>query len=157
MTVTATGRNRRTTRQRAAVAKALAERAEFVSAQELHGLMGESGVRVGLTTVYRALQDLERAGGADVVRDDAGERLYRHRPGAGHRHYLVCRGCRRDEPLDADVIEEWVAAVVRSRGFAEVEHTLELTGLCADCRDGGVEYGGEHGGGEPHPSHVVPS
>ncbi|KUH39582.1 MULTISPECIES: Fur family transcriptional regulator [Streptomyces] len=152
MTVTATGRNRRTTRQRVAVAAALAERAEFVSAQELHGLMSDSGVRVGLTTVYRALQDLERAGGADVVRDDAGERLYRHRPGAGHRHYLVCRSCRRDEPLDTGVIEEWVAAVVRSRGFAEVEHTLELTGLCADCRNGG-----EHGGGKSPPSHVIPS
>jgi Fur family ferric uptake transcriptional regulator len=138
------GTNRRMTRQRSAVAKALAERAEFVSAQELHGVMGESGVHVGLTTVYRALQDLERAGGADVVRDEVGERLYRHRPGAGHRHYLICRRCRRDEPLDTDVIEEWVAAVVRSRGFAEVEHTLELTGVCADCRDGA-----EHGGGDP--------
>ncbi|WP_228980694.1 Fur family transcriptional regulator [Streptomyces sp. DH12] len=146
MSATATrtnGTNRRMTRQRAAVAKALAERGEFVSAQELHGVMGESGVHVGLTTVYRALQDLERAGGADAVRDEVGERLYRHRPGAGHRHYLICRRCRRDEPLDTEVIEEWVAAVVRSRGFADVEHTLELTGVCADCR-GGAEHGGGH-------------
>jgi Fur family ferric uptake transcriptional regulator len=135
--VTATETNRRTTRQRAAVAKALVDHAEFVSAQELHEVMGRSGIRVGLTTVYRALQDLERAGRADVVRDTVGEKLYRCRPEAEHRHYLICRRCRRDEPLDTDVVEEWVAAVVRSTGFTEVEHTLELTGICDGCRNGG--------------------
>jgi Fur family ferric uptake transcriptional regulator len=86
--------------------------------------------------VYRALQYLERAGAADVVRDDVGERLYRHRPGAGHRHYLICRRCRRNQLLDADVVERWVAEAVRSTGFAEVEHTLELTGICGGCRSG---------------------
>ncbi|MFG2563438.1 transcriptional repressor [Streptomyces sp. NPDC048496] len=75
MTVTTVETNRRMTRQRATVEKALADRAEFVSAQELHGSMSESGIRVGLTTVYRALQDLERSGAADVVRDVVGERL----------------------------------------------------------------------------------
>ncbi|MFV2118534.1 Fur family transcriptional regulator [Streptomyces sp. Act-28] len=149
MAVTATGRNGRTTRQRAAVAKALADRAEFVSAQELHGVMGESGIRVGLTTVYRALRSLERAGRADVVRDDVGERLYRHRPEAGHRHYLRCRRCRRDQLLDTDVVEDWVAAVVRSAGFADVEHTLELTGICADCQEG------EGRGEADHPAPLV--
>lgn len=58
--------------------------------------MGEAGVRVGLTTVYRALQDVERAGTADVV---------------------------------------------RSTGFADVEHTLELTGICAGCRSGADDGG----------------
>lgn len=124
------------TRQRVAVGQALADCAGFVSAQEFHVLMGEAGVRVGLTTVYRALQDLERAGATDVVRDDVGERPYRHRPGAGHRHYLICRRCRRNQFLDADVVERWVAEVVRSTGFADVEHTLELTGICDGCRSG---------------------
>ncbi|GAA2529935.1 MULTISPECIES: Fur family transcriptional regulator [Streptomyces] len=137
MTVTPPETNRRTTRQRAAVEQALADHAEFVSAQQLHGTMSESGVRVGLTTVYRALQALEQSGAADVVRDEVGERLYRYRrPEAGHCHYLLCRRCRRHEPLDTDAVEEWVAAVVRSSGFADVEHTLELTGICAGCRNG---------------------
>ncbi|MET9512411.1 Fur family transcriptional regulator [Streptomyces flavidovirens] len=125
------------TRQRAAVVQALAERADFVSAQQLHASMAEAGVQVGLTTVYRALQGLERAGGADVVRDEVGERLYRHRPAVGHRHYLICRCCRRGQPLDTDMVEHWIAGVTRTTGFAEVEHTLELTGVCARCRSTG--------------------
>ncbi|WP_374984518.1 Fur family transcriptional regulator [Streptomyces fradiae] len=136
MTVTGAGTSRRTTRRRAAVGRALAGHPGFVSAQELHALMVEAGVRVGLTTVYRALQDLERAGAADVVRDDVGERLYRYRAEAEHRHHLLCRRCRRDVPLDTDVVEDWIAAVVRSTGFADVEHTLELVGVCAGCQTG---------------------
>ncbi|MGW0337233.1 Fur family transcriptional regulator [Streptomyces sp. NPDC003011] len=122
------------TRQRVAVVQALAERARFVSAQQLHASMAEAGVRVGLSTVYRALQGLERTGGADVVRDEVGERLYRHRPAVGHRHYLICRSCRRGQPLDTDVVERWIVRVTQTTGFAEVEHTLELTGVCARCR-----------------------
>ncbi|MGW0464778.1 Fur family transcriptional regulator [Streptomyces sp. NPDC003027] len=122
------------TRQRAAVVQALTERADFVSAQQLHASMAEAGVRVGLTTVHRTLQGLERAGGADVVRDEVGERLYRHRPAVEHRHYLICRCCRRGQQLDTDAVEHWVAQVTQSTGFAEVEHTLELTGVCARCR-----------------------
>ncbi|WP_244258414.1 transcriptional repressor [Streptomyces sp. Tu 2975] len=122
------------TRQRAAVAQALAGCADFVSAQQLHARMADEGIRVGLTTVYRALQDAERTGGADVVRSEIGERRYRHRPAAEHRHYIICRSCRRGEPLDTDVVERWVAHVSRTTGFAEVDHTLELSGVCGNCR-----------------------
>ncbi|MFD6437190.1 Fur family transcriptional regulator, partial [Streptomyces venezuelae] len=64
----------RRTRQRDAVLETLGERAEFVSAQELHALLAGSERAVGLTTVYRALRELDRAGLVDVVRDETGER-----------------------------------------------------------------------------------
>ncbi|MEW2635463.1 Fur family transcriptional regulator [Streptomyces sp. NPDC048389] len=125
---------RRLTRQRAAVAQALAGCADFVSAQQLHARMADKGVRVGLTTVYRALQEAVRTGGADVVRSEVGERRYRHRPAAEHRHYIICRDCLHGEALDTDVVERWVGQVARTTGFAEVDHTLELSGVCGDCR-----------------------
>lgn len=129
----------RTTRQRRAVMRALAVRQDFVSAQELHALLVADGVRIGLTTVYRALRDLEASGGADVVRDDAGERLYRTRPADGHRHYLLCRACGRSRPVDSDVVEEWAGRIASDTGYAGVEHTVELTGICADCQPSGDE------------------
>ncbi|WP_037639858.1 Fur family transcriptional regulator [Streptomyces bicolor] len=129
----------RTTRQRMAVMRALAGRQDFVSAQDLHALLVADGVRIGLTTVYRALRDLEASGGADVVRDDAGERLYRTRPADGHRHYLLCRACGRSRPVDSDVVEEWAGRIAADTGYAAVEHTVELTGICADCQPSGDE------------------
>ncbi|MFD4830687.1 Fur family transcriptional regulator [Streptomyces uncialis] len=124
----------RTTRQRAAVLDGLAECQDFVSAQVLHALLTANGTRIGLTTVYRALRTLESVGGVDVVRDDSGERLYRPRRGDGHQHYLICRACGHSRPVDSAVVEKWADRITTDTGFAAVEHTLELSGVCADCQ-----------------------
>ncbi|MFF7602636.1 Fur family transcriptional regulator [Streptomyces mirabilis] len=125
----------RTTRQRMAVLRVLAGCQDFVSAQELHGLLLAGTHTIGLTTVYRALRELEASGGVDVVRDDGGERrLYRQRPADGHRHYLICRCCGRSRPVDSEVVEWWAGRVASDTGFASVEHTVELSGICADCQ-----------------------
>jgi Fur family ferric uptake transcriptional regulator len=106
----------------------------FIGAQALHDTLLSSGTPVGLTTVYRTLSALAEAGRADVVRDSGGERLFRHRPSAEHRHYLLCRGCGLSVVVDSSVVESWAADIAKSSGFADVEHTLEMTGLCADYR-----------------------
>ncbi|MFI1354145.1 Fur family transcriptional regulator [Streptomyces sp. NPDC020898] len=123
----------RMTRQRLAILRALAGCQDFVSAQELHALLVADAQSIGLTTVYRALRDLETEGGVDVVRDEAGGRLYRRRPDDGHRHYLICRCCGSSRPVDSEVVEAWADRIATDTGFAAVQHTVELTGLCTDC------------------------
>ncbi|MGW0140209.1 Fur family transcriptional regulator [Streptomyces calvus] len=124
----------RATRQRAAVLRALHLHDTFVSAQSLHAALAADGVTVGLTTVYRTLRLLAASGHVDVVRDSAGERLYRPRPDDGHRHYAVCRECGLSLAVDSDEVERWVARIARDIGFHAVDHTVELTGLCGRCR-----------------------
>jgi Fur family ferric uptake transcriptional regulator len=124
---------RRRTRQRAAILESLAGCRDFVSASELHALLSSAGVSIGLTTVYRALHDLERADRVDVLRDEAGGRVYRQRPAAGHRHYLICRCCGLSRAVDTDIVERWAERLAADSGFADIEHTLELVGVCADC------------------------
>ncbi|MBW5425475.1 transcriptional repressor [Streptomyces sp. BG9H] len=124
----------RRTPQRTAVLETLGRCREFVSAQELHALLAGDGSAVGLTTVYRALRALDRAGLVDVVRDETGERLYLRRPTDEHRHYLICRRCGRSQPVDARDVEAWAERLGETTGFAELEHTLELSGVCRPCR-----------------------
>lgn len=126
------GRLRRT-RQREAVLAALAGAGDFVSARELHQRLSAGGVAVGLATIYRSLHDLAQLGRLDVVREESGERRYRQRPTDGHRHYVICRRCGRSEAIEAEAVERWAARLTRTTGFREVEHTLELTGVCAGC------------------------
>ncbi|WP_438302596.1 Fur family transcriptional regulator [Streptomyces sp. HUAS TT11] len=125
---------RRSTWQRAAVLRTLRDRPGFISAKELHAALASRGTTVGLSTVYRTLQALERAGRLDVVRDRTGERLYRPRPVDGHRHYLVCRLCGLSLPVAAETVERWADGVAATTGFADVEHIVELTGICFQCR-----------------------
>lgn len=124
----------RTTRQRAAVLRALGNCPDFVSAQMLHARLVTTDLAVGLTTVYRALRHLEAAGDVDVVRDESGERLYRRRTTDDHQHYLMCRSCGRSRPVDSDVVEKWADWIGETSGFAAVQHTVELTGVCANCQ-----------------------
>ncbi|GHE15103.1 Fur family transcriptional regulator [Streptomyces alanosinicus] len=123
----------RTTQQRRAVTRALVDCQDFVSAQKLYALLVAGDHAIGLTTVYRALHELEADGSVDVVRDDTGGRLYRLRPADGHRHYLMCRDCGRSRPVDSEAVEEWASRITADTGFTAVEHTVELTGICTDC------------------------
>lgn len=127
----------RLTPQRAEVLRALAMCEDFVSAQLLHAGLLAAGSRVGLSTVYRTLTALAAVGRADVIRDTNGERLFRHRPGTAHRHYLVCRVCGLSRSVESAAVEAWADHVARTSGFADVRHTVELTGTCATCRAAG--------------------
>ncbi|MET8623806.1 Fur family transcriptional regulator [Kitasatospora sp. NPDC004669] len=123
----------RPTPQRTEILQALAHCQEFISAQLLHTGLLAAGTRVGLSTVYRTLTALAAAGRADVVRDANGERLFRYRPDDDHRHYLLCRQCGISIPVDAGPVETWADQIARTSGFADVQHTVELAGICTGC------------------------
>jgi len=105
----------------------------FASAQGLHAALPADGSRIGLTTIYRRLHELERAGLVDVARDERGERLYRLRTGRDHRHYLFCRACGRSVPVQSGPVEQWASTVGPAAGFRDVDHVLELRGVCERC------------------------
>lgn len=122
----------RNTRQRSAVAALLAEVDGFHSAQDLHMMLRERSIRIGLTTVYRTLQALADAEEIDVMRPPGGEHLYRRCSG-GHHHHLVCRTCGRTVEVVGPTVETWADKVAAQHGYTDVSHTLEIFGTCADC------------------------
>jgi Fur family transcriptional regulator, ferric uptake regulator len=123
----------RSTRQKRALAAALASSARFRSAQDLHADLRAGGERVGLTTVYAQLKALAGSGDVDVLRASDGESLYRRCATAGHHHHVVCRHCGRTAEVEGTAVEAWVARVTAELEFADVDHTLELVGTCARC------------------------
>ena len=123
----------RRTRQRAAVDEVLDEVDDFVSAQELHQMLRARGSRVGLATVYRALQTLADHGRVDVLRSDAGEAVYRRCDQPDHHHHLVCRSCGAAVEISRPAVEAWAEDVARAHGYVDVTHTVEIFGLCPRC------------------------
>lgn len=126
----------RGTRQRAAIADAMNEVESFLSAQELHALLKQRGVSIGLTTVYRNLQAMAERGEVDVVRRSDGEAVYRMCATDDHHHHLVCRSCGFSVEIENDEVERWTERAARRHGFSEVSHDLELFGLCGACSTG---------------------
>jgi Fur family ferric uptake transcriptional regulator len=121
------------TKQRAEVLGALAATDEFRSAQAWHEHLRARGSTIGLATVYRTLQSLAEAGAVDAVLSGEGESLYRRCDEGEHHHHLRCRQCGAAVEIEGPGVEEWAAAVAAKHGYARIEHTIELTGICADC------------------------
>ena len=123
---------RRPTRQRAAIASALAGATEFRSAQEIHADLAAAGTRVGLATVYRNLQAMAGDGEVDLIRTLDGEAVYRS-CSTSHHHHVVCRSCGLAVEVTGDAVERWAEAVAAAHGFTAVRHTVEMDGVCAAC------------------------
>ncbi len=122
----------RATRQRAAVRLLLESTDDFRSAQDLHAQLRTAGEAVGLTTVYRTLQQLADSGEVDVLRTDEGEAVYR-RCSDTHHHHLVCRDCGRTIEVEGPAVERWAQTVAGEHGFVDAAHTVEIFGTCASC------------------------
>lgn len=122
----------RNTWQRSAIRDFLAGVDEFRTASQIHEELKELGDRMGLATVYRALQAMVEAGELDTLRTPDGEAAYR-KCSDGHHHHLVCRECGAAAEIAAEVVEIWAAEVSKRHGFTDVGHEVELYGLCSDC------------------------
>ena len=122
----------RATRQRAAIAALLENLDDFRSAQELHDELRKQGDGIGLTTVYRTLQQMAATGTVDTLRTDTGESVYR-RCSEHHHHHLVCRACGSTIEIQGGQVETWAAEIAREHGFSDVSHTIEIFGLCSKC------------------------
>lgn len=120
------------TARREDVRRALATSEGFRSAQDIYADLRASGSRIGLTTVYRALQTLSQAGEIDVLRTDDGEALYRACRTGEHHHHLVCRVCGRTLEVEGPAVERWAEAVGAEHGFRDVTHLVEIFGTCSD-------------------------
>src|SRR5919198_5712868 len=128
-----TARGRRLTEQRLIVAEALAARREAVSAQELHERLRPRHPRLGLATVYRALEAQVESGMA--------RRLERHGHVSAyiacepeHHHHLVCTRCQKVEDLDETILKPVLRSIDDRHGFAVEHERLDFYGTCSSCR-----------------------
>ncbi len=85
-------------------------------------------------TVYRALDFLIENGLIHRI-----ERMNAfvgcNHPGESHRgFFLICSECGNAEELDGEALSETISTSAARRGFTARDMTLEVTGVCGDCR-----------------------
>lgn len=114
---------------------AIAELGCSVTAREISDLLRERGSGVGLASIYRALDLLDRL---DLVkRFDVGEGIARYEPalpGGDHHHHLVCDSCGTVEPFEDDALEDAIHGLSGKTAFAIAAHDVTLHGECPSCR-----------------------
>jgi Fur family ferric uptake transcriptional regulator len=128
----------RSSAPRAEVVGAIAELGCSVTAREIADLLRERGSGVGLASIYRALDLLDRLG--LVQRFDVGEGTARYEPalpGGDHHHHVVCDSCGTVEPFEDDALEDAIHELSGKTSFTIAAHDVILHGECPACRAGG--------------------
>jgi len=124
---------------RRAVVELLGRQGCCLSAQEVHDRLRAAGPRVGIASVYRALEGLDGLG--LVQRVDLGDGVTRFEPalpGGDHHHHLVCDDCGKVEPFEDPTLEAAIERVADGRGYAVAAHDVVLRGACQDCRPASI-------------------
>ncbi len=124
----------RRTRQGDAVLGVVLGSDNFRSAQDIHAELRAAGETVGLTTVYRHLALLTDEGLLDALQTADGELVYRRCHSEQHHHHVVCRRCGRGSEVELPDLERWAESTAAGLGYSDVTHTVEIFGVCAECR-----------------------
>ncbi len=128
--------NQRYTSGRRSLVTALATAAGPVTIPQLT----ELAPGLAASSAYRNLEVLERCGLVRrIVAPGDHSRWELCEPLVAHHHHLICAGCGTIEDVTLDdsteaIIETALGAIAGKAGFAPAEHTLDLHGICRDCR-----------------------
>jgi Fur family ferric uptake transcriptional regulator len=132
-TLAAAGRRRGGARR--AVLELLARQTCALTAVEVEQALAAERRRVSRASVYRILDELERAG--LVARVETGQAMVRyersHGSGGEHHHHLVCDTCGVVMPFADAALERAIDALSERVALAVSEHEIVLHGACRAC------------------------
>lgn len=103
-------------------------------AEDIYRMLSDGGDEIGLATIYRVLTQFEEAG--LIIRHyfEGGQSIFELNHGTHHDH-LVCVKCGQVKEFVDEVIEERQQEIARLSGFTITDHSLNIYGLCAKCRE----------------------
>ncbi len=104
------------------------------SAQEVYLEFRKKEQRMGLATVYRALEALKREGVVQMRSLANGEGVYSSVQ--NDRHHLTCVQCGQSIPIEECPVHQLEVELQNSYQFKIYYHTLEFFGLCQTCQAG---------------------
>ena len=125
-----------TKQQKAVLACIEAHRDRCVSAAELADELRSRGERVGIATVYRQLEKLERHGHVHKVLTEEGAYYqYCAHDALGNCFLLKCEGCGRIVHVDCGQLIPLYRHLEQEHHFFIIPRRTMLYGRCAVCRE----------------------
>ena len=120
---------------RTAVVETLATLGCSVTAKEIADRLHERGEDVGVASIYRTLDLLDRLRLARRV--DAAEGVARYEPidpSGDHHHHLVCERCGEVVAFEDRDLEHAIERLSHRVDYAIDAHDVTLRGKCPSCR-----------------------
>lgn len=126
----------RFTTERRMILREVSRRHDHFEAEDICLGLRRSGVRVSRASVYRTVPLLVQSGLLRAVHSDEKHSHYERVFGHEHHDHLICTQCGKTVEFRDDGIEETQDRVCAELGFTPTHHRLEITGICAECKQG---------------------
>ncbi len=128
-------RGEKLTKLRRRVLEIVLESHRPMGAYDVLGAMARDGTKPAPPTVYRALDFLRAQGFVHRI-DSRNAFAACFAPDRPHRsHFLLCRACGQAAEIDDAALDSALAGASGRAGFTAESETVEITGLCAECRN----------------------
>ncbi|MBD3414105.1 MAG: transcriptional repressor [Candidatus Aminicenantes bacterium] len=136
------GSGSRWTAPREAILNLLSKTSKHMSAKEIYQALLRIYPGIGLTTVYRTLDLLEKMGFLNKIPLGSGENKYEliTESDQTHHHHLICTQCGKiidytdfvDEELE--LIKKTEKSLKQRHRFQITDHNIEFYGVCEQCQ-----------------------
>lgn len=120
---------------RSAVVTTLADLGCSVTAKEIADRLHERGEEVGVASIYRTLELLDRL--HLTRRVDVAEGVARYEPidpSGEHHHHLVCESCGEVSAFEDPELERTIERLAGRVEYSVAAHDVTLRGECPACR-----------------------
>jgi Fur family transcriptional regulator, ferric uptake regulator len=122
---------------RSAVVETLADLGCSVTAKEIADHLHERGQDVGVASIYRTLELLDKL--RLTRRVDAAEGVARYEPvdpNGEHHHHIVCEVCGEVTAFEDSALERAIDRLAGRVDYTIEGHDVTLRGECPTCRQG---------------------
>src|SRR5665648_616421 len=110
----------------------LAESQFILNPTEVFNLAKKKYPKIGLVTVYRAMEKMESAGLIERVHMPGGcQSFFQARE--GHQHLLICLNCGKAEYFEGEDLQLFFQKISTQNGYQIQNHWLQLFGICEIC------------------------
>jgi len=129
------GRGLKLTGERMAILELIFRTSQHFDAEMLHADLKAQGGDISRATVYRTLDLLVQSG---LVRKNSlgsSHANYEAARGNEHHDHLICLNCNQVIEFFRADLETLQVTICAERGFKPLHHSLQIFGLCSDCKD----------------------
>ena len=106
-----------------------------MSSEEIYDVVKKDCPEIGLATVYRTLQVLDKLGYTNKLNLDDGCVRYELTldKTVHNHHHLVCRNCGKIIEVEEDLLDQLEDVIKEKYGFEVENHDVKFNGVCGDC------------------------
>ena len=101
---------------------------------ELYIRLRQKGSKISKASIYRNIPHIIESGLIKEVWHENGHMHYETVYGHRHHCHLRCLGCGKVIEFVEKGLKDIEARLSRQNGFEIVDHRLDITGYCSDCR-----------------------